>query len=135
VRIEYVVPCKFAEVHDGLATIVGGGIDTVAVAQFPSGVQVMLAVRVVALAEELPGEHRVRCPIRDSEGNTIADDLDGTLEFPAEPPAPHPGGEGWLHNLMLPIGVAFGAEGPGSYTLHVMFDDAEYPVPFHVVGA
>lgn len=134
-RIEYVVPCRYAEVNDGLATIVGAGIDSIAAAVFPTNVQVMLTVRILGQADEMPGAHRVRCPVRDSEDTTIAEDLDATIELPPEPAQPHPAGDAWLHNIMLAIGVAFVAPQAGTYTLNVIFDDAEYPVPIYLVQA
>ena len=132
-RIEYVVPCKYAEVNDGLATIVGGGIDTTQAPEFPWRIQVMLAIRIIGQASEFPGPHRVRCPVRDSGGSTVAEDLDAVIELGQDAPA-HPGGDAWLHNVMLAVGVAFEAPAAGNYTVHVMFDDAEYPVPLYILG-
>lgn len=134
-RIEYVIPCKYAEVNDALATIIGAGIDTTQVPGFPSRVQLMLAIRVLGTDEEMPGEHRIQCSVRDSNGNPVGEELDAELTLPgANIPGGHPAGEGWLQNLMLALGVAFEAPAAGAYTIHVMFDDAEYPVPVYIVG-
>jgi hypothetical protein len=42
-------------VHDNLATIIGGGIDTLWLQDLPAPIQVPLAVRVLATSDELAG--------------------------------------------------------------------------------
>lgn len=52
-NIEWVIPCRFVEVHDNLGTIVGAGIDTFWVQELPSRIQLMLAIRLLGMIEEL----------------------------------------------------------------------------------
>ena len=80
-NIDWVIPCRFAEVHDNLATLVGAGIDTFWFADFPAGVQVGFATRLLATANELGPEHEhtVRSIIRDPRGETLSDLGDATF--------------------------------------------------------
>jgi hypothetical protein len=50
-NIAWVIPCRFVEIHDNLSTIIGGGIDTVLASSLPTEVQLMLAIRLHAMAD------------------------------------------------------------------------------------
>ena len=64
VNIDWVIPARHAEIHDNLATIVGGGIDRQAAPEFPSVVGMMLAVRLTATSEEIGPDHMHSCEPR-----------------------------------------------------------------------
>ena len=74
-NIDWVVACRYAEVHDNLGTIVAAGIDTWWVPQFPAVIQVALAIRLLAMADELGEEHQhtVRNIIRRPSGEVLSD--------------------------------------------------------------
>jgi hypothetical protein len=72
VNIDWVIPCRYAEIHDNLATIVGGGIDTFWVAELPTPIQLVLVMRLLAMAEEIGPDqkHTVVNRVRDPKGRT-----------------------------------------------------------------
>ena len=127
-RIEYAILCRYAEVNNNLATIVGAGIDTTAVPQLPTPIQTMLAIRAVCPPDEMPGTHHLRCYVEGPDGARIGDSLDAEIEVAGEAPA-----QEWLANMMFAFGVQWEVATEGTYTIHASVDDADYPVPMHVV--
>ena len=51
-NIDWVIPCRFVEVHDNLATIIGAGIDTVWVPGVPHPVHSATRIDATGPAEE-----------------------------------------------------------------------------------
>jgi hypothetical protein len=130
VNIDWVIPCRYVEVHDNLATIVGAGIDTFWVAAFPAQLQVMMAVRLTATPEELEeaSEHEVRNVLRGPGGDVLSE-VAGTIAI---------GGQGeirqdWLQGVMLATMAAVDAAEPGAYTFEHHVDQSSASVPLHVV--
>jgi hypothetical protein len=129
-NIDWVIPCRFVEVHDNLATIVGGGVDTFWVPQLPAPVQVWLAVRLTAAPEELEaGEQHVTVNrIRDPHGELISETR-GEIVL---------GGQAaqadWLVGITVPAVVAFEAGEVGTYTIELEVDDGSRSLPIHVVA-
>ena len=74
-QIDWVIPCRFAEVHDNLATIVGGGIDTFWLPELPGLVQVFLAIRLTATPDELEADtpHKTANRIKDPRGELMSE--------------------------------------------------------------
>lgn len=130
-NIEWVIPCRYVEVHDNLATIVGAGIDTFWLPQEPRVVAIQFAIRVTALADELTsGEsHKLVERVRDPSG-TVVHELEGDLNWTAEGGVPHPD---WLQGISLPIGAQFPADAEGTYSVTHQFDASEHSLPLHVV--
>jgi hypothetical protein len=128
-NIEWVIPCRYVEVHDNLATIVGAGIDTYWLHQGPGPLQVVLAVRALATPEELEAgdEHTITNLIRDPSGGQIGE-MTGQLKIQAEAQRPE-----WLVGLTLPMIVQFDALEEGTYTIEVGIDGASHALPIHVV--
>ena len=44
-NVDWVIPCRYVEVHDNLGTIVGAGIDTYWIPELPTTMQVVLAIQ------------------------------------------------------------------------------------------
>lgn len=61
-RVDWAIPCRYAEVNGGLATIVGAQVDAVRAAQFPARVGTWLARRLVFGDEETSSEHQQTLP-------------------------------------------------------------------------
>jgi hypothetical protein len=127
-RVDWAIPCRYAEVNDNLATIVGAGIDHMFVPALPAPVQVVLAVRLVSPPDEVAGgdEHPLGWAVLDDQRNTIAEL--GGMFAPAIEGAP----ADWLVGLHLPIVVIFPVEVEGTYTIELTVDDHTYSVPMHV---
>jgi Family of unknown function (DUF6941) len=130
-NIDWVIPCRFVEVHDNLATIVGGGIDTFWVPQLPAPVQVFLAVRLTAAPEELESDelHATVNRIRDPRGELISE-TSGEIGISGQAARPD-----WLVAVTLAMIVAFQAPEEGAYTIELDVDDASRSLPIHVIIA
>lgn len=128
-NIDWVIPCRFAEVHDNLATIVGGGIDTFWVQELPAQLQVPLCVRLTGLPEELTPEqqHVATNRVRGPNGEVISE-ISGEFAIGADGARPD-----WLVGISLPTLVQFEATAEGAHTIDHVVDGAEYSVPIHVV--
>jgi hypothetical protein len=82
-NIDWIIPCRYVEVHDNLATIIGGGIDTFWVEELPSTIQLLLAIRLTGLSEEFTPDHSTATRIKDPSGNTISE-MKGEFAIGAE---------------------------------------------------
>jgi Family of unknown function (DUF6941) len=128
VNVEWVIPCRYVEVHDNLGTIIGAGIDTYWVADVPTPIQVVLAIRLLAMPDEL-GEagHTAVNRVRDPRGEILGE-VSGEVVIGGEAARPD-----WLVGTMVPMVVGFEAAEEGTYTIDVAVDDAEKSLPIHVV--
>jgi hypothetical protein len=131
VRIDWVIPCRYVEVHDNLATMVGAGIDTLTVPELPVVVQVLVAVRLLALADEWTADvkHSARNVIYGPNAQVVSEVAD---EFALVAEGSR---EDWLTGVILPTVVTWEATEEGAYTLEHHVDDASAQVPLHVVLA
>lgn len=135
-RVGWVIPCRYVEVTNNLATIVGAGIDRVWVPSIPppQPVQVLSAVRIVADHDEIHAEPPQEGP------NTLACRIHGpSMELVSElsqpfamsgsfDPAIEPA-------VIMPVGVAFQPEEEGQYTFEIAVDDRSFSVPLTVIQA
>lgn len=128
-NIEWIIPCRYLEVHDNLATIIGGGIDTLWFPGLPAQAQVLLAVRLLATPEEVSSAepHAVYSRIRHPGGETLHE-ASGEVVIGGEPVRPD-----WLIGMTVPMAVQFEATEEGPYAIEVGVDDAESTVPIHIV--
>lgn len=128
-NIDWIIPCRYAEVHDNLATIIGAGIDTWWLPELPAPVQVGVVVRLLASAEELGADHdhTVRNIMRAPDGSTLSD-----LEETFQANAAHARTE-WLNGLVVVTIVVFEATEEGTYTFEHIVDASTKSVPLHVV--
>lgn len=128
-NIDWVIPCRYAEVHDNLGTIIGAGIDTYWQQQLPAPIQVFLALRLLATPDEVEaGElHATANRIRDPRGEVLAE-ATGEIKVAGEAARPD-----WLVGVTLPVVVQFEAAEEGTYTIELDVDDATESLPIHVV--
>lgn len=125
-NIDWVIPCRFVEVHDNLATIVGGGIDRVWLPAVPLPVQVNVAIRASALHEDLHGGHTFRSIVR-GPGDQVVSDISADFESSGSTDAPD-----YLSPLIIPTVVQFEAAEFGTHHLEFQVDEASSVVPLHV---
>lgn len=132
-NIDWIIPCRYAEVHDNLATIIGAGIDTWWLAELPSPIQVGVVVRLLAAAEELgpDTDHTVRNILRAPDGSTLSD-LEETFQAGAADEIVNARAE-WLNGIVVVTLVRFEATEAGTYTFEHIVDGSTKSVPLHVV--
>jgi hypothetical protein len=130
VNVDWLIPCRYVEVNNNLATIVGAGIDTFWLPQLPAPLQVSIAVRLQGLPDELAASHPVRQIIRGPDGEAVSE-MQGDAMF---------GGPGqqvqrpdWLQGVIMPAVIGFQVEHEGTYTFEFMIDSAGASVPLHVI--
>jgi hypothetical protein len=116
-------------VHDNLATIVGAGIDTFWFAELPAPLQLMLAIRLVGLAEEFTPDqqHPTATRIKDPRGETLSE-MAGTFAIGAQSARPE-----FLAGITLPAALQFEVAEEGSYAIECEFGGASKSLPLHVV--
>ena len=66
-RVDWAIPCRYAEINGGLATIVGAQVDAARVAQFPARVGTWLAMRFVFGDDEASTTHEVLLRMLDPQ--------------------------------------------------------------------
>jgi hypothetical protein len=136
-RIDWAIPCRYAETNGPLITIVGGVIDTFYVHGYPSVVGMMLATRMVGLPEDLAGEHVMRMEVADDEMNAIH----GTeLRFSHDGESDETAPEGWERAVYFVGAHQFQVEREGQYTLTLALDGStdsrtRRSIPLRVVTA
>jgi hypothetical protein len=132
-NIDWIILCRYAEVHDNLATIAGGGIDTWWLPELPAPVQVAVAVRLLATAEELGPDcdHTTRNIIRGPDGGTLSD-LSSTFKAGTKEEAGAARLE-WLTGIALVAVIRFAPGEAGTYTFEHMVDGSSKSVPLHIV--
>jgi len=130
VNIDWVIPCRYAEVHDNLGTIVGAGSDTWWVPEFPAGIEVALAIRLLAMADELgeDRQHTVRNIVSGPSGEVLSD-----LESSFAAAGPDVRTE-WLNGIIVTMVVQFEAVAAGTYTFEHLVDGSSRSIPLHVAS-
>jgi hypothetical protein len=130
VNVDWIIPCRYVEIHENLATMVGAGIDTLWPPELPATVQVTAAVRISGLPEELEEDlpHTARTLVRGPGGELVAE---AGGEFAVQ-------GEGapeqrdWLQGFMVSVAISFEAAAEGTYTIEHIVDASSASVPMHV---
>jgi hypothetical protein len=137
-RIDWAIPCRYAETNGALITIVGGVIDTFYVRGYPSVVGMMLATRILGLPADLAGEHVMRMELADDEMNTIhGAELRFTHDSESDD-ATAPAG--WERAFYFVGAHQFQVERDGQYTLTLVLDGStdnrmRRSIPLRVVTA
>lgn len=142
-NIEWAIPCRYVEVHDNLATIVGGGIDHHWIGPPPEvppealaagapqpvrGVQFGLAVKLAATEEEIEESHNIVSRVRAPDDTVV---YEQTAELNVQ--GVQILQSGWLMGIILPMIVQFPAPSEGTYTCSVLVGNSESTFPVHVV--
>jgi hypothetical protein len=128
-NVDWVIPCRYVEVHDNLGSMIGAGIDTFWIPELPAPLQVMLAVRLTATGEELTEgiQHLLRTVVTDARGAVV---FEAGMEFEANMETAQ---NEWLNSLVLPSVVQFEVQEAGTYQLEQHVDGDSRSIPLHVV--
>ncbi len=132
VRIDWAIPCRYAEVNGSLATIVGAQIDAARVPGFPARVGTFVAIRFLFADEELSESHEVLLRILDPQLGELDDIL---TELALGPPNPRKS-PGWEGSHMVAMFVQFEALEEGTHTFELYLDGHhQQTLPFSIHGA
>ena len=108
------------QLREGLAFVLGGGIDTVTAGQMPARLNAAVVVRLLLHRTETDTEHVIELRVLDEDGGQLTA-MHG--HYRATPAATHP--KGWDVPLMAVFGLqALSLPRPGLYTVEVLADGA-----------
>jgi Family of unknown function (DUF6941) len=129
VNLDWVIPCRYVEVHNNLGTIVGAGVDTFWVRELPATVQVVLAIRLLAMADEIGEDvkHSATNRVRNPNGDLVSE-VGG--EFTVAGENAH---QDWLTGIMVTGVVQLEVTEAGTYTLEAEVDGSTESLPIHIV--
>jgi hypothetical protein len=128
-NVDWVIPCRYVEVHDNLGTLVGAGIDTFWVPEVPAPLQLVCAIRLTATADELGSDHQhhSRTVITGPDGEVVAD-IGGEFGIDTDNAR-----EDWLNGFVLPMAIAWETTAAGSYQLEHIVDGTSKSIALHVI--
>ena len=123
------IPCRYVEIHENLATMVGAGIDTFWVSETPATLHVSIAMKLTATADELDAglTHTARSILRDPDGDVLSDT---SGEFTTDSSVERPD---FLASLIMQTVLAITVGPAGTYTFEHMVDGSAMAIPLHVV--
>jgi hypothetical protein len=129
-NLDWVIPCRYVEVHDNLGTIIGAGIDTYWVRELPVTINVVLAVRLLAMAEELSEDvpHTGVNRVSDPHGDVVSE-VGGEFRMGGGADS----NQDWLSGIMVSSIVQVEVTEEGTYTLEHEVDGSTVSLPIHVV--
>lgn len=129
-RVDWAIPCRYVEVHNQGATLVGAGADLLVAPELPAPIQVLFAVRFVGAAEEMDGEtqHEMLVRLFDPAGESMGEQ-GGQLAAGVKQLVP-----GYLAELLMPLGIVLNAEQSGTYGVEFVIDGNALRVPIHIVA-
>jgi hypothetical protein len=131
VRIDWAIPCRYAEVNGSLATIIGAQVDAARVPSFPARVNTWLALRLVFSDEELAESHEVLLRILDPQLSEVDESV---AELRLGPPNPQKA-PGWEGSHLMATFVQFDADEEGTHTIEVYLDGRhQQTLPFSVTA-
>jgi len=131
VRVDWAIPCRYAEIQPGGATIVGAGADVVVVPAVPAPVQILFTVRFIGAPEELDGEtpHPTAVRLFDPDGEALGEQV-GQIVSDVKQLVP-----GYVADVTIPMGVVIDAQRVGTYAVEFEIDGDSKRVPVHVMEA
>jgi hypothetical protein len=128
-RVDWAIPCKYAEVNGTLATIVGAQVDSVRVAEFPVTLSTWVALRLVFDDHEAADSHEVMFRMLDPLLEQIGERR-ATVNLGAPNPEKQPG---WEAHHLTAFNLHFQATQPGTHTFEVYLNERhQRTLPFSV---
>jgi hypothetical protein len=131
VHVQWAIPCRYVEVQQTGAVIVGAGTDLAVFPNLPTPAQMNFAVRYVGLADELDGEteHPIACRIFDPQ-NELLGEQRATLKASAIMRVP-----GYVAELIVPTTLVLEVKQYGTYRVEFSIDDCQpVNVPLHCLA-
>lgn len=128
-RVDWAILCRYVEVNNGLATIVGAGIDQYGVQSLPATLDMALAVRLVGLPDEV--DHTIEISVLDPLMQPVGTPIPEQT-FTLNPPLPDfPAG--WEMNVPLVLQLHIEVGDPGPYTIDIKVDGHSHTHTFRVL--
>lgn len=130
-RVDWAILCRYVEINNGLATIVGGGIDRYGPTALPVTLQITAAVRLAGLPDT--NDHTIEIRVLDPSMAPIGTPIPPQTFQLGQTSPNHP--PGWESQVLLPMQVVVEVAEAGAYTLDIKVDGHSHTQPFRVVAA
>jgi hypothetical protein len=128
VRVDWAILCRYVEVNNGLATVIGGGIDRYTVPQLPAQLGLTIALRLVGLPDM--AEHTLQVEVFDPSMNPAGQPLPTAKLRQSALGPDHPAG--WEVNVIVPTQVRLEVTEYGTYTVSIKVDGQAHTMAFRV---
>ncbi len=121
-RIAWAIPCRYVEVNDGLATIVGGGANIYVLPPdaLPAPLSVTIAAQIAGADDEADQPHHLSGQVLGPDMTPVGDPLDlPDLQIPPglhKPP-------GWETTIVISIVLHWEVAELGTHTIQLTIDD------------
>jgi hypothetical protein len=132
VRIGWAIPCRGVDTPaDEMPNILGTGMNIFRVAEFPSQLQVVVALNVLAREDELGHPQQLECQVLGPDMQPAGEPLSTALMIEATPAKP----PGWEQNAIIPVVMVFEAQQEGTHTVQFTIEGRNQPpVALYVTG-
>jgi hypothetical protein len=126
-RVNCALLCDAVTIREGLLHILGGGVTSVSQPEYPSGLQIMVALRISLSPDEVVKPHSFTLSLKDKTGETlIASGQIKAAESAEKTIDPDLGG-----SLALPFSLSeVQIPRPGTYSIVVSFGTDRIELPF-----
>lgn len=134
VEVEYLILADAAEALGGKLYLMGGGWDTIRVANFDVPVQMAIACGILVPWNETDDDHQVALTLRDLDGKDIAPPLEVSLKTGRAASLP----KGASTHVPIAVKASLKLPGPGTYTVTAIIDGdlgRARGTQFHAAGA
>jgi hypothetical protein len=132
VRVDWAILSRYAESTDGLATIVGAGIDTFQTPTLPAEIAVPLTIQLRGTQEEMTEEHELTVRVLDADLQQLGEDVVLSFQSQLNPEIE----AGWEAGAIFTAVNQLLAENEGTYSIEILIDgEHEKSVPFRVLAA
>jgi hypothetical protein len=128
VRVDWAVIARYSEVNNGLATIIGAGIDTFGVAAIPSPLLINLTIRLAGMADA--DQHQMSVQVLDPDLAELGR-LTAPFTVAGNPLAP----PGWESAVVMPVQIQVTVSRAGSHAIHIECDGSSRTLAFRVFEA
>ena len=129
-RVDWLIPCRYAEAVDGLATMIGAGANVVVMPELPNAAAVHVVGRIAGLAE--PGsDHQIVAQVLGPDFAPVAEPVELTLTM-GERSEFNP--EGWEDHMIVHLALQFPVEEYGVHLVEVRVDERSATLQLHIVG-
>lgn len=119
-RLDWAMLANSAQVSDGLAFVLGGGIDTINSPQIPAAFNGAVLVRLLLHRTEVDKAHVFEVRIMDEDGNQLGQ-MAGNFNIPFNKDIP----VGWEHPVMFAVNIAgLQLAKEGRYSFEILADSA-----------
>ncbi len=113
-RLDWAMMAEAVQVREGLAYVLGGGIDTLTTAEVPVGLHASVVIRLLFHRTEIDRQHIVEARVLDEDGNQLVQ-----MHGHFQPRVPEDLPVGWdvpllvtfpIENLALPRAARYSVE-------------------------